>query len=102
MSTVNNPLFQLALAPVTSQTSTTTSKGSSSFFEAMSRAWGDALDKQANLITEKSDAISGGDDTPGAITELTAQSMKMGFLSNSAHTSQSAVSDGINSLSRKQ
>jgi hypothetical protein len=43
----------------------------------MARAWGDALDKQANRITEQSDRVSAGDDTPGAITELSAQSLKM-------------------------
>ena len=102
MSNITNPLIQLALAPVTSQLDSQAKKGTSSFFEAMSRAWGDALDKQANLITEKSDAVSAGDDTPGTLTELSALSMRFGFESNAAHTATSSVSEGLSTMSRKQ
>jgi len=102
MSNITNPLLQIALAPVTSQIDSTAKKGTSSFFEAMSRAWGDALDKQAALITEKSEAVSAGDDTPGAITELSALSMRFGFEASASHTATSAVSEGLSTVSRKQ
>jgi hypothetical protein len=104
MSNTTNPLTQLALVPITQSkpSGSSTSGGSNSFFEAMARAWGDALDKQANRITEQSDRVSAGDDTPGAITELSAQSLKMGFLSNSAHSATSSVSSALETIARKQ
>ena len=104
MSNTTNPLTQLALAPLTQSkpAGSSNSNGNSSFFEAMARAWGDALDKQANRITEQSVRVSGGDDTPGAITELSAQSLKMGFLSNSAHSATSSVSSALETIARKQ
>jgi len=100
MTTYVNPLAAIAAAPLTSQ-QPTTSKGGSSFFEAMARAWGEALDKQADTIQQQSDAISGGNDTPQAITELTAQSLKMGFLSNSSHSSISSVGEALSTMARK-
>lgn len=95
-----NPLTTLAAAPMASQLKDKSSP--SSWFEAMAQAWGQALDKQADTIQQQSDAISGGNDTPSAVSELTAQSMKMGFLSNSSHSSISAVSDALSTMARKQ
>lgn len=77
-------------------------KGGSTWFEAMAEAWGQALDNQANSIQQRSDAISNGADTPSEITELTAESLKMGFLSNSAHSSISAVGQALETMARKQ
>jgi hypothetical protein len=108
MSTTNsvNPLAVIAAAPLTtprSNSSGSSGSSSSSFFEAMARAWGEALNKQADVITQQSDAISNaGNDTPAAITELTAQSLKMSFLTNSSHSSISAVGEALSTMSRKQ
>lgn len=100
MSNFVNPLLSvIAAAPLPQKKDT---NGSSSFFEAMARAWGQALDKQADLIQQKSDAISGGDDSPSALTELTTQSLKMSFLSNSSHTSISSVGQALDTMARKQ
>ncbi len=107
MTTTNvTPLNVLATAPLTttksSGSSATGSSGSTSFFEAMARAWGEALNKQADTIKEQSDAINNaGDDTPARITELTAQSLKMSFLSNSSHSSISSVGDALSTMARK-
>jgi hypothetical protein len=99
MSNYVNPLTLIALSPLPPKKE---SSGGSSFFEAMARAWGEALDKQADLITQKSDAITAGDDKPQAITELTAQSLKMSFLANSSHSAISAVGQGLETMARKQ
>jgi len=99
MSNDVNPLSLLATAPAAMQKS---SKGGGTWFEAMAQAWGQALDNQANVIQQDSDAISGGNDTPGALTELTAQSLKMTFLANSSHSSISAVGSALETLARKQ
>lgn len=74
-----------------------------SWFEAMADAWGQALDKQANKITQLStDVGERAADTPAAITELTAESLKMSFLSNSSHTALSSVGNALDVMARKQ
>jgi hypothetical protein len=97
---MSNSINQLSLVAATPMTQD--KKSSGTWFEAMANAWGQALDKQASVIEQQSDAVSGGNDTPAAITELTAQSMKMGFLSNSSHSAISAVGTALETMARKQ
>ena len=89
---------------------------SNSWFEAMAKAWGNALDQQANKVTALSDQVSAGSDAnangqngatsgsdnPSVLTQLTAESLKMQFLSTSASTSTSAVGQALNTLGQKQ
>jgi hypothetical protein len=99
-----NPLALIAAAPM-QQSGYSGKSGSGSsglWFEAMARAWGQTLDAQAGRIQEQSDIVSGGDDTPGAITELSAQSLKMSFLSNTSHTAISSVGQALDTMARKQ
>jgi hypothetical protein len=98
MSNYTNALSVMAASPL----STDKPAKPSTWFEAMAQAWGDALDKQASTIQQQSDAISGGNDTPSAITELTAQSLKMGFLSTSSHTSVSTIGEALKTMAQKQ
>ena len=100
MTNYVNPTSLLAASPSMSQTKTT--KGSGTWFEAMAQAWGQALDNQANTIQQQSDGISNGNDTPAAITELTAQSLKMGFLASSSHSAISSVGSALETMARKQ
>lgn len=100
MSNYVNPLSMIAAAPMTQQKNA--KGGSGSWFEALAQAWGEALDKQASTIQQQSDVISGGNDTPAAITELSAQSLKMSFLSSSSHTSISTVGSALETMARKQ
>ena len=74
----------------------------SSWYEAMSRAWGQTLDAQATEITTLSDAIGAGDDQPSQMVALTAASLKMQFMSNNAATSQNSVAEALNAVARKQ
>jgi hypothetical protein len=79
------------------------SDNSGSWFEAMAEAWGQALDRQAGRVEDLSTAIGDtGVDTPSAITELTAESLKMTFISNSSHTSISSVGSALDTMARKQ
>lgn len=72
------------------------------FFEALARAWGEALDKQAQVIQEKSAALNqDGNDTPAAITELSAESARISFLANSSHTSLSESSEALKAVAQK-
>jgi hypothetical protein len=99
MSNYTNPLSLMAASPAMAQQKPAKP---STWFEAMAQAWGEALDKQAATIEQQSDAISNGNDTPAAITELTAQSLKMGFLSTSSHTSVSTIGEALKTMAQKQ
>jgi hypothetical protein len=86
-------------------TGTTPSGGSTeSWFEALARAWGTALDAQASLITTLSDQIdaAGGTDQPSLTSQLTAESQRLDFLSNSEASSVNAVGDALQAVARKQ
>lgn len=82
--------------------SSSTASGGGSWFEAMAQAWGQALDSQAGRIEEKSAQLSEGGDKPADVTELTAMSLKMTFLSNSSHTALSSVGSALETMARKQ
>ncbi len=76
---------------------------SGNWFEAFASAWGKALDQQAARIEQKSDMIANeGGDNPSQITMLTAEAMKMSFLSNSSHSSIDSVSKALETMARKQ
>jgi hypothetical protein len=97
MTTYNTQLALLATTPTQQKKS-----GGATFFEAMADAWGQALDRQADKIVEKSDAITGGDDSPAAVTALTTESLKMSILSSSSHTAISTVGAALETMARKQ
>lgn len=74
-----------------------------SWFEAMADAWGKALDRQAGRIETQSTQLGDqGIDTPAAVTQLTAESLKMTFLSNSSHTALSSTGSALETMARKQ
>ena len=72
-----------------------------SWYEAMSRAWGQTLDAQATRITNLSDVIGNGGDQPSNVVALTAESLKMQFLSNNASTSQNSVGQALETLGKR-
>lgn len=75
---------------------------SNNWFEAFANAWGAALDKQANVIVQRSEELgTGGADKPSDITQLTAESMRMSFMANSSHTSLDSVSKALETMARK-
>ncbi len=39
---------------------------------------------------------------PSSITQLTAESLKMGFMSSSSHTSLTSVGSALETMARKQ
>lgn len=75
---------------------------SASWFEAMAEAWGEALDAQAAKIESLSEGVADGFESPAQITELTAESLRMGYISNSSHTSITSVASALETLARKQ
>ena len=73
-----------------------------SWYEAMAQAWGTAMNNQAQVITNLSDQINSGQDTPAQITQLTAESLRFSYLATNASTSTTSVGSGLESLGRKQ
>ena len=73
-----------------------------SWYEALSKAWGQRLDAQATEITSLSEQIGNGGDEPSQMVALTAASLKMNFMSNNAATSQNSVAEALNAVARKQ
>ena len=73
-----------------------------SWFEAMSQAWGQALDNQAANIEQMSDGVANlGNDNPSQVVELTTESLRMSFLSNSSSTSIDSVGKALETMARK-
>lgn len=91
----------LAATPLTG-TRMRQSDSPANWFEAFANAWGKALDSQAAVIEQQSDAVANmGADNPSQITVLTAESMKMSFLANSSHSSLDGVSKALETMARK-
>lgn len=72
------------------------------WFEAMADAWGDALNDQADRIVQQSERVADGLNSPSEITALTAESLRMSFISNSSHTALTSVGTALETLARKQ
>jgi hypothetical protein len=102
-TTIDNGLGMLAAAPSTSTNGSGTRRGDSgSWFEALSEAWGNTLDQEADRISQMSDAIGpGGNDDPSAITQLTAESLRMSFMSQSSSSSVDSVGKALETMARK-
>jgi hypothetical protein len=94
---INNNLY-------TAMTSTANNESSDgSWFEAMAEAWGEALDKQAHKIEAASTEIGEqGQELPSQITELTAETLRMSFISNSSHTALTSLGNSLDTMARKQ
>ena len=74
-----------------------------SWYEAMAKAWGQALNQQAQVITELSDQVSNaGQDQPSQITQLTAESMRFSYMASNASTATTSVGEALQTLGRKQ
>ncbi len=76
-------------------------RSGSNWFEAFAEAWGNALDNQANTISDMSENLKAGGDKPSDITMLTAESMRMSFMANSSHTSMDSISKALETMARK-
>ena len=98
---MNNNVNLLAAMAVTPSTASRQGKPAS-WYEVMAEAWGKTLDAKAGEIEAAAEELSGGNDTPGHITQMTALAQQMGFMSNSAHTSLQSVGTALETMARKQ
>lgn len=95
--------FKNMLASLSATPSMMPAGRSRNWFEAFASSWGSALDNQAAKIEAQANVISGenGNDSPSEITKLTAESMRMSFMSQSSHTSLDSVSKALETMARK-
>ena len=93
MTTTNiNALQQL----IQTQTVNPPKTRNGDFFAAMAEAWSKALDQQADIVSEKAQALNqDGNDTPGAVTQLTAEAARLSFLAQSSSTSLQNGSEAL-------
>lgn len=95
MSNSVNPLAQLVTGSLPQP------KRAGNFFEALSQAWASALDRQAEVIQEKSDTVAGGGDKISDLTLLTAEASKLNFMATSSNTSMSESAKALEAVARK-
>ena len=91
-----------ALIPAGTSSGARGRPGDASWFEAMAEAWGQALDNQANRMVARAETLTNGNESPEAITMLTAESLRMQFLSNSSHTALTSMGSALETMARKQ
>jgi len=77
-------------------------KRSSSWFEALAGAWGDALNRQADKVIERTDNLSANGDKPSDLALLSAETFRMQYMSNGSHTSLVSAGQALDTLARKQ
>jgi hypothetical protein len=97
MSQTVNPLAMMAAA-----SSGSSQADGKKWFEAMAEAWGKTLNAKATQLEEIASVISGGDDRPATITQLSTYAQQMNFLSQGAHSSISSVGSALEAMARKQ
>jgi len=81
-------------------------KGAGSWYEALAKALGQALDKQAAKIEELSDKVQGmGDskesDKASVMTDLQAASQKMSFMMNAANDVLKTIGQALGTMASK-
>jgi hypothetical protein len=97
MSEAINPVSVMATAANRQQ-----NKGEGTWFQAMAEAWGKTLDKQAGKLEElAADISTNGADTPSTLTLMSAESLKMGFLSNASHTALTSTGEALKTMAQK-
>ncbi len=106
MSTIpSDAMTQLAAAPLTGdlmQKAQQERQGSSSWFQAVSSAFGRVLDAKAQDLQAKAEAMGNGDNDPSALTNLTAASMEFSFNANGCHAVLTSLNEGVSKMSQKQ
>ena len=98
-----NSLSTLSVAPTSGASRRSSGASESgSWFEAVAEAWGKTLDHQAQRITDMSAAITDGEDQPSQVAQLTAESLRFSFLSNSESSSVDSIGRALETMARKQ
>jgi hypothetical protein len=101
-------VMALGASPTNAQTDrsgkgggTTGGASNSNWFQALATAWGQSLDQEASRITTMSNGIGGGNEEPSQIAQLSAESLRMQFISQSENTSIDSVGQSLQTMARK-
>ena len=93
-----NPLSLMA----TTATQGANKNKDGTWYQAMAEAWGETLDRQASTLENLSTEIGeGGKDNPSTLTLMSAEALKMGFLSQSSHTTLSSTGEALKTMAQK-
>ena len=87
-----------------SNVNTAGSSSGDSFLMALAGAWGNSLDNEANTIAADASQLSSNgstSDNPSAITNITAESLRFSFLTQSSNTSITSIGQGLDTMARK-
>jgi hypothetical protein len=68
----------------------------------VARAWGDALDRQAEKTVRLSRDLNSGNDGPGAAMLISAAAHQLTFLSTAASSVSNSIGEALQTLGRKQ
>jgi hypothetical protein len=99
---MTTPIDRTSLSMLAATPSFGSRSKSQNWFEAFASAWGRALDTQADVIVQRSEALGqNAANQPSDITMLTAESMRLSFMANSSHTSLDSVSKALETMARK-
>lgn len=72
------------------------------WYEALADAWGKTLDGQAARLEQQADGIGNqGVDNPSQVVKLTAEAMRMTFLTNASSTTIDSVGKALETMARK-
>lgn len=74
----------------------------SSWFEAMASAWGEALNRQADKVVERTNNLDSNGDQPSDLALLSAETFRFQYISNASHTSLVSTGTALDTLARKQ
>ena len=72
-----------------------------SWYANLSRAWGHALDVQAERVVKLSNGLSQGDPDIGQVLIVSTEAQLMGVLSSSAATVNNSIGEALQTLGRK-
>jgi hypothetical protein len=74
----------------------------SSWYGKVARAWGAALDRQADRTVHLAQQLNAGDDSPGTALQVSAAAHQLAFLSTAASTAATSIGQALETLGRKQ
>jgi hypothetical protein len=74
----------------------------SSWYGKVARAWGAALDRQADRTVALAERLNAGDNSPGVALQVSAAAHQLSFLSTAASTASNSIGQALESLGRKQ
>lgn len=76
--------------------------GNSSWYAQLAKAWGTALDRQADKTAALAQQLADGNDEPAAALQVSAAAHQLAFISTAAATASNSIGQALESLGRKQ